>query len=229
MSGSSAAAPSGSRARDQRASWPSRSRRPRRQPAFVATTFPPFDRDRLHRSDPRADAGSQRALCWKRCARRSLESRLWDTNGTHVAMTANKNPRFPGVLEADDGTRTHDLLHGKCERPFAPVRTRSVKRLDCGTFPRIERTRPHPSERRTLPFLPRKRTHRASGTVSSAACRSEAARTRSSARRIVGVSGSSSSESGFGGRARPKSASQLGSLSSAARGPRTRRRGERSP
>jgi hypothetical protein len=31
--------------------------------------------------------------------------------------------------------------------------------------------------------------------------RSDAARTRSSARRIVGVSGSSSSESGFGGRA----------------------------
>jgi hypothetical protein len=137
--------------------------------------------------------------------------------------------QFAGTLRADEGTRTLDLLHGKCERPFAPVRTRSVKRLDCGTFPRIERTRPHPSERRTLPFSPRKRTHRASGTVSSAACRSEAARTRSSARRIVGVSGSSSSESGFGGRARPKSASQLGSLSSAARGPRTRRRGERSP
>ena len=24
-----------------------------------------------------------------------------------------KNPRFTGVFEADDGTRTHDLLHGK--------------------------------------------------------------------------------------------------------------------
>jgi len=28
-------------------------------------------------------------------------------------MTANKNPRFTGVLEADEGTRTLDLLHGK--------------------------------------------------------------------------------------------------------------------
>jgi hypothetical protein len=27
------------------------------------------------------------------CARRSLESTLWDTSGTHVAITANKNPR----------------------------------------------------------------------------------------------------------------------------------------
>jgi hypothetical protein len=30
---------------------------------------------------------------------------------------------------ADDGTRTHDLLHGKCARPFAPVRARSLKTL----------------------------------------------------------------------------------------------------
>ena len=28
-------------------------------------------------------------------------------------MTTNKNPRFTGVLEADEGTRTLDLLHGK--------------------------------------------------------------------------------------------------------------------
>jgi hypothetical protein len=35
---------------------------------------------------------------------------------------------FAGDLEADDGTRTHDLLHGKCEQPFAPVRDRSLKR-----------------------------------------------------------------------------------------------------
>jgi hypothetical protein len=29
-------------------------------------------------------------------------------------------------LEADDGTRTHDLLHGKRERPFAPVRSNDL-------------------------------------------------------------------------------------------------------
>src|SRR6266511_2508200 len=32
---------------------------------------------------------------------------------------------FAGTFRADDGTRTHDLLHGKCERAFAPVRARS--------------------------------------------------------------------------------------------------------
>ncbi len=39
----------------------------------------------------------------------------------------NENPRFPGVLGADDGTRTHDLLHGKEWRAFAPVRVSSPK------------------------------------------------------------------------------------------------------
>ena len=33
----------------------------------------------------------------------------WDS----CCATENKNPRFPGALGADDGTRTHDLLHGK--------------------------------------------------------------------------------------------------------------------
>src|SRR5687767_9043786 len=47
---------------------------------------------------------------------------------TLVMIFAQKeNPRFTGVLEADDGTRTHDLLHGKCARPFAPVRACSLK------------------------------------------------------------------------------------------------------
>jgi hypothetical protein len=56
----------------------------------------------------------------------SFESSLWDSSGTHVVSLQNKNPRFTGVLGADDGTRTHDLLHGKCarcSRPFAPVRS----------------------------------------------------------------------------------------------------------
>src|ERR671935_1150160 len=43
----------------------------------------------------------------------------------------------------------------KCERPFAPVRASSLKRAVCRRFRTIERTRVNPSERRTLPFLPR--------------------------------------------------------------------------
>jgi hypothetical protein len=61
---------------------------------------------------------------------------------------------FAGPLEADAGTRTHDLLHGKCERPFAPVRARSLKPPIAGFLS----ARPNGSElerRRTLPFLPR--------------------------------------------------------------------------
>ena len=34
--------------------------------------------------------------------------------------------------EADDGTRTHDLLHGKRAQAFAPVRARSLKLPICG-------------------------------------------------------------------------------------------------
>ena len=48
-----------------------------------------------------------------RHGKRSLEASSWDSSGTHVVSLQNKNPRFTGVLEADDGTRTHDLLHGK--------------------------------------------------------------------------------------------------------------------
>ena len=63
----------------------------------------------------------------KRCPRRTLESSRWDSSGTHVASLPNKNPRFTGVLGADDGARTHDLLHGKSWRAFAPVRSGSLK------------------------------------------------------------------------------------------------------
>jgi hypothetical protein len=38
--------------------------------------------------------------------------------------------RFSGQFRrADDGTRTHDLLHGNGEQPFASVRCRSLNRL----------------------------------------------------------------------------------------------------
>jgi hypothetical protein len=63
--------------------------------------------------------------------------------------------RCGAFAKADDGTRTHDLLHGKSERPFAAVRARSLKPAVCRGFHASERTRPNPSERRTLPSLPR--------------------------------------------------------------------------
>jgi hypothetical protein len=101
-----------------------------------------------HRPRPPTDGGGH-------TGKRSFESSLWDSSGTHVVSKRNKNPRFTGVLEADDGTRTYDLLHGKCARPFAPVRARSLKPSTRRAFRVGERTRPNPSERRTLPFLPR--------------------------------------------------------------------------
>jgi hypothetical protein len=47
----------------------------------------------------------------------------------HASRVVSKKTQAPserGFPEADDGTRTHDLLHGKsqrCSRPFAPVRS----------------------------------------------------------------------------------------------------------
>src|SRR3954453_5472671 len=35
-----------------------------------------------------------------------VRRRFWDSSGTHVAFQKNRNPRFTGALEADDGTRT---------------------------------------------------------------------------------------------------------------------------
>src|SRR5262249_61523317 len=43
-----------------------------------------------------------------------------------VLRLDNRKRPEAGTLGADDGTRTHDLLHGKCARcshPFAPVRS----------------------------------------------------------------------------------------------------------
>jgi hypothetical protein len=72
---------------------------------------------------------------------KSFESSLWDSSGTHVASSTNKNPRFTGVLGADDGTRTHDLLHGNSERSFALVRIRSLKPLVHRVFVRASEHR----------------------------------------------------------------------------------------
>jgi hypothetical protein len=154
-----------------------------------------FDRGPRYRSDCRRTPPIRSERCHPACR---LTARA-----TTCPLAVSERERREGERKRMMGLEPTTFCMANASsgsRPFA----RSLKRLDCRTFPRIERTRPHPSERRTLPFLPRKRTHRASGTVSSSAGRSEAARTRSSARRIVGVSGSSSSESGFGGRARPR-------------------------
>jgi hypothetical protein len=66
--------------------------------------------------------------------------RTWESLKRH----STQNPAGAGLREADDGTRTHDLLHGKCERPFAPVRVRSLKPPVCRVWVRPserERTR----------------------------------------------------------------------------------------
>jgi hypothetical protein len=65
-----------------------------------------------------------------------------------------KAPDFQGFLEADDGTRTHDLLHGKAWRAFAPVRVRSLNLLFSSSFASSERTAANPSERRVQPLQP---------------------------------------------------------------------------
>jgi hypothetical protein len=66
--------------------------------------------------------------------KRGFESRLRDSSGTHVASLQNEMPDLRGFLEADEGTRTLELLDGECSRPFAPVRARSLKPLVSG-FP----------------------------------------------------------------------------------------------
>jgi hypothetical protein len=76
----------------------------------------------------------------------------------------------PRSVEADDGIRTHDLLHGKCEQPFAPVRARSLKPAVCSAFLPSERTGANPSERRTLPSLPRSQAPNRDSTSFSATC-----------------------------------------------------------
>jgi hypothetical protein len=70
---------------------------------------------------------------------------LW-LSGTALLLRLQRLP-ICRTFRADDGTRTHDLLHGKCERrahPFAPVRP---NRLVPGVFRADERTRANPSER----------------------------------------------------------------------------------
>jgi hypothetical protein len=71
-----------------------------------------------------------------------------------VLCTDDAYALFAGLLEADDGTRTHDLLHGKCWRRFAAVRAPRSHPVFCRDFLFDWRTRANPSERRVLPLLP---------------------------------------------------------------------------
>jgi hypothetical protein len=70
-------------------------------PALTAerTTWPTSS-DRRHPRNVQADPREFRSQAL---------GLIWDSR----CLPDNKNPRFTGVLGADDGTRTHDLLHGK--------------------------------------------------------------------------------------------------------------------
>src|SRR5205807_9974770 len=73
------------------------------------------DRCRASRRPP-AVLGARRvepAVRARSVNRADLDEEAWDISGTHVTLLENKNLRFTEVLRADDGTRTHDLLHGK--------------------------------------------------------------------------------------------------------------------
>jgi hypothetical protein len=63
-----------------------------------------------------------------------------------------QTPRLRGFTGADEGTRPLDLLHGKCEQPFAPVRSNPVC---AGLFPckasERERTRANAEPCQPLP------------------------------------------------------------------------------
>ncbi len=52
-------------------------------------------------------------------------------SSVHRCQCDEQNTGICSTFRTDDGARTHDLLHGKCERPFAPVRARSLKQLFC--------------------------------------------------------------------------------------------------
>jgi hypothetical protein len=65
--------------------------------------------------------------------------RGWGRIGDSRCLFENTNPRFTGALRADDGTRTHDLLHGNQKRA---IRGRQPRRLLwCARKPRDPRQR----------------------------------------------------------------------------------------
>ena len=90
-----------------------------------------------------------RAIEWAQMGTTTSESVCW------LLQRQQKTPPLSGAFRgADEGTRTLDLLHGKCEQTFAPVRSGSLKRGVCSGFVSLERTAAHPSERRVQPLQP---------------------------------------------------------------------------
>ena len=87
---------------------------------------------------PLVSARSVSAHGW-RAGRCSTHARI------RVVSGESESPAFAGLsVEADEGTRTLDLLHGKSTQTFAPVRSRSLKRPICRAFSKStehERTR----------------------------------------------------------------------------------------
>jgi hypothetical protein len=73
--------------------------------------------------------------------RRSRSSSVGHLPKSTQAGRFRKNPRFTGVSRADDGTRTHDLLHGKVPAVPDPRRLTSPTR----TVTRFSLNRPDPN------------------------------------------------------------------------------------
>ncbi len=63
----------------------------------------------------------------RRKTERLTVATLWVCRARPFTSLTTKASDFRGFLEADDGTRTHDLLHGKGWQAFAPVRVSSPK------------------------------------------------------------------------------------------------------
>jgi hypothetical protein len=62
---------------------------------------------------------------------RATTKRKTGSHRGHTLPRENKNPRFAGSFRADDGTRTHDLLHGKCgPRALTCARVRSTRTVE---------------------------------------------------------------------------------------------------
>jgi hypothetical protein len=62
----------------------------------------------------------------KRRVRRAFGVKSWDSSGTHVAYSQNKNPQFRGFLERMMGLEPTTFCMANASgrsRPFAPVRS----------------------------------------------------------------------------------------------------------
>jgi hypothetical protein len=100
-----------------------------------------------HRPRPLAD------VRWAH-GRTQFRVQLWDSFGTRVAHSSNKNPDLRGLLERMMGLEPTTF----CMANARDVRARSRPFAQTAWLRGLrpsERTRANPSERRTSPFLPR--------------------------------------------------------------------------